>query len=158
MSNKPDIDQVASFKKELPVNITDADKAERGARAITCYQEIVDIEASKAEAVAGFNADLKDKRKEMRTLCAAATTGQELAQVDCVEEFNYTLGTVSTRRCDTNEALEERAMTLDERNERLPGMGDNVTHIPAGVDKDPKKRGKHKLAAVSDEESADATH
>lgn len=160
MSQEPEepIERGETFTKELLVDITDEDKDGRKNRLADVVLELAEIDAKKAEAMSGFNKELKDKRKEMNALAAAIRTGQEKKELDCFERFDFRRNVVETRRSDTEEVIDERAMTMDERQERLPGTEgedepSSVTRIPPGVAAPKGRKGKKAAADAATEEA-----
>jgi hypothetical protein len=79
---------------------------------------IADLEAL-AQEKADFMADLKGRHKDaqakVKLLAEKIRTGSEVRLVECRLEKDFLSNAVRTYRTDTNELVEERAMTVEER-------------------------------------------
>lgn len=125
----------------IMVDLSDEEIAERKNKLVKAESELQKVTADKAEAMASFNATLKDRRAEIRSCVAAIQTGSEEREVEVFDRHDKRRNTVETVRADTKEVIHERAMTAEERQ---GGLFDGAA--PEGAEepeaKPKKRRGK----------------
>lgn len=148
MSKKKTGPKTISMK--LPVKLTKEERDERTAELLAALQKEVDLVSEKSEAVAGFNASIKLQRQLVSEKRKVLEKGEEPRDVECVEVFDFRLQQVHVDRKDTGERVSTRAMSVDERQETLPGVderdGSMTTSLgdalDAKADKAKKRSGK----------------
>jgi hypothetical protein len=85
---------------------------------VSLANAIADLEAltqEKAEFMAEHKGRHKDAKAKVKLLAEKIRTGSEMRMVECHLEKDYLGNAVRTYRTDTNELVEERAMTPEER-------------------------------------------
>ncbi len=100
-------------------------------RLVAVDKEIDAIAAEKAKAVGEYNADLKDKRAERTTLLGVISSGSSKVEIICYNERDDRRGMMLTRRKDTGEVVDERALTAEERDETPNDRQGNLFDKPA---------------------------
>ena len=108
--------------KRLHVVLTDSEKLERTTALLEAMSHKDLLIAEKSLATAEANAAIKTAQKSVRELQQALTDGKELREVECLEVHDFARNAVIRQRADTREGVEERAMSLDERQATLPGV------------------------------------
>jgi hypothetical protein len=69
--------------------------------------------------MAGYAAKLKEKTAQVGLLLSKVQNGFEMRQVPCKEVHDFKTGTVVITRTDTNEEIESREMTEDEKQGKM---------------------------------------
>lgn len=67
-----------------------------------------------------IKARIQSSESKIRELANKIRAGYEIRPVDCVQTMDYSNGTVIVQRLDSMEKVSERAMTVEERQPRLP--------------------------------------
>jgi hypothetical protein len=100
--------------------------------------ELEEIEGRKRTAMSGFNEELKLKRKQEISLRAMINSKSMQVEVECYPERDDRRGMMLTRRVDTGEIVDERALTAEERgvNDRQVEMFAVGQPAPAPADSD----------------------
>jgi hypothetical protein len=124
--NQAEIPKGRTFKKEIIVDLPKENQQDKHERLAEVDRAILESAAAKAAANGEFNAELKELRKEQKTILDTLTTGKETIEVDCYEEIDERRLEILTRRVDTNDVLHEftRPMTAEERQVCLPTGGE----------------------------------
>lgn len=130
--------------KILPVKLTPDEMTSLALRMAEIHGEIGSIEAEKKEKASAYKARIEERRGEMRNISHSLIIRSEMRDVECLESFVFVTNSVETRREDTGDLIERRAMTLQERQAELPGLC--VPVEPATVA--PAKKGRTKLEAA----------
>jgi hypothetical protein len=108
-------DETPVITKELEYQFTSDEIRNLGISLSQAIEEVEGLEEEKA----GFMADLKGRMKEakdkVKLLAAKIRTGSEMRLIDCRLEKDFMSNAVRTYRIDTDELVEERAMTAEER-------------------------------------------
>lgn len=128
----------------IMVDLSDEEIAERKNKLVKAESELQKVTADKAEAMASFNATLKDRRNEIRSCVAAIQTGSEKREVEVYERHDKRRNIVETVRADTKAVIHERAMTAEERQ---CGLFDGAPGGAEEPEEKPKKRGRKKGGA-----------
>jgi hypothetical protein len=102
------------------VKLSDTEKLQRTTELLAAMSAKDALVAKKSLQTAEINAEIKTAQKVVRELSDNLKDGSEERDVECVEVHDFSRNTVTLRRLDTNEVVEERAMSLDERQETLP--------------------------------------
>lgn len=84
-------------------------------------RELIRLEVEKKAAAKVFTNQIKPLEAERDTILQALDSGTEKRQVEVYERFDDRLGKVEVRRVDTDEVVEERAMTAQEREDSAQG-------------------------------------
>lgn len=100
--------KVEHFKADLPCTLTDAEIAERAQR---CERLRAEIEGVKARA----KSEVAEIDSEVKTLALQVARGIADKPVACVRKYIYRIGRVQEVRTDTGAVLNDRAMTIFER-------------------------------------------
>lgn len=111
----------ATIMRELPVDLDDEAlraKGEELAIAECKRKEQIDAYLIKARA---HRAELKEMGESINKLSQAVKTKKEIRKVECRQTIDERTCVVRTYRIDTNEMVDERALTDDERQRWLPG-------------------------------------
>lgn len=109
-----------TFFKTVEVSVGEAESNLHKDRLVAVDRSIISTEAEKATAVSKFNDELKQKRKERIKLLDAISNGREQRDIECYQVADERLGTMFTRRVDTDQVIDERALTLEERQGKFP--------------------------------------
>jgi hypothetical protein len=108
--------------KQLPVQLTEAEKLERASKAAGISKKYCEVEAVKKERTSELGRELKTLRAEKEQLLEAVRTGIEIQHVEIEERRNDTAATIDTYRLDTGEKIFSRPQTPDERQGKLFGL------------------------------------
>jgi hypothetical protein len=107
--------------------------------------ELEEIEGRKRAAMSGFNEELKLKRKQEISLRAMINSKSMQVEYQCYSERDDRRGMMLTRRSDTGEIVDERALTAEERKVADDRQGNlfegPVAVAPDAVDDEPEERG-----------------
>lgn len=76
---------------------------------------------------AQYDSKIKQFEAEIANMSERLNSGWEMRSVECEEIKDFQTGNVITRRIDTGERIEERAMTFEERQQELPFNGKEST-------------------------------
>jgi hypothetical protein len=109
-----------TFKRPLPVALTDEEVQGKGRKAAKLQDLCEDIESKLKTAGKELRDELKAKRGELRGLLHDVSNGTEDRDVLCWEQMDYARGEVRVIRADDGKTVEGRTMTADERQEKLP--------------------------------------
>jgi hypothetical protein len=111
---------VNTFKRPLPVALTDEEVQAKGRKAAKLQDQCEGIEAKLKTVGKELRDELKAKRGELRGLLHDVSNGTEDRDVLCWEQMDYNRGEVRVIRADDGKTVESRTMTPDERQEKLP--------------------------------------
>ena len=117
MSNKTEKTLSKNITKPLPCRLTDGELLGYGRDVAAGYATVQRLESE----LDGIKQDYKGKITVQeatigsRTACIAS--GSETRDVKCVEVKNWTAGTVTVTRLDTDEIIESRPMREDEKQQ-----------------------------------------
>lgn len=129
-----------TFGHLINVELDAAELARKAEQHVEICNEIERIEQRKSEALGDFNKELKDKRKEESDLRKVINSKSLKIEVLCYPERDDRRGMMLTRRKDTGEVVDERALTAEERNEaaddRQGNLFDKPPAPPADIDED----------------------
>jgi hypothetical protein len=113
-------DQRKLFDRYLKCVLTDDEKASKREQVMVLMDRWEQIDAERARAVEGYKSKLGVVKEEMNSIRHMVKMGVENRTVQCEEFRDYALGLVWVKRLDTGEIIEERAMTAEERQPKLP--------------------------------------
>lgn len=111
--------------RNLPVKLTESETLARGEELARVVDEYKREEAAEKARAKLAREGLVAKRQRMETLAQAVETRTEHRDVQCTWTYAHATLTAKLRRVDTGAEVESRAMSFEERQERLPGMGDD---------------------------------
>lgn len=105
--------------KKVPVPVTDEEKIAMSHKLAQMLCERERINGEKAAACEGWNKEIREIDKRSKQLAKAIHTGKDERDVECEEVMVFETNTVQTKRVDTGEIVDQRAMTADERQTSL---------------------------------------
>jgi hypothetical protein len=106
--------------RNLKCKLTQVEIDERRESVLKKLDEKDRIDFERKRVADGFKSKIGVIDEEISDLRSTLKRGYEDRNVECDEERDYALGKVFIRRLDTFEIVEERAMTVDERQPKLP--------------------------------------
>lgn len=115
------------FQEELPVDLTDAELLDTGARLGETLTKIEEVLDKKKETNADFKHQLEKLKADMNRLQTLLKRGYDLRSVNCVRTIDYETRVVIETRVDTGEVLRPRACKPSELQ-----MEADLTVLPAG--------------------------
>ena len=101
--------------KTLPVALTDAEKLSFGSRLSHALARITELENDHDQVKKDHKQAVGAVQAEVVALGKIVRTGQEKRPVPCLETFNFPASTIDVHRLDTKEKVENRTMTVQER-------------------------------------------
>lgn len=104
--------------RKLPVKLTEAELAERGARLAHEVGEIRKLEDRKRESAAEFKTAIDALTQSSRALAGIVERGEETRDVECYLTIQGDQAVI--RREDTDDVVERRNATEQELQEKLP--------------------------------------
>jgi len=123
--------------RELPVKLTEAEMAGVAKEIGRLNRERSAMEAQAKVSASQWKDRIGGLDAQIGDLATKADIGVENRPVDCEEIHDYRLGEVRVTRIDTQDTLEVRPMTADERQPSLPAPGmDKPPKAKKGADKD----------------------
>ena len=105
--------------RQLPVTLTQEEINLRAMDLARRIDEIDDVHAEKAEAMAGFKQRFEELENIKNGLARVIRSGFEYRDVQVEERPNHDRKVVETYRTDTGERVDVRAMREDEMQEDL---------------------------------------
>jgi len=129
-----------TFLHTVVVDVPTEETGARMTRLLEVLNKIDATEADKASRVSDFNAEIKQLNKEAHKLREAITTGKERRDVECYEQPDERRNIVFIVRASDGKVIDERAMTLEDRQEPLPF--DKATDVPSGNSGNPVGAGE----------------
>lgn len=130
-----------TFMHTIEVDLSADEQLALKDQLVVVDNRMLDIEREKAAEMSGFNERLKTTRKERLTILEAIASGKGRRELACYEEREGETRML-IKRVDTNEVIDERALTLDERegkaesDERQPDLFDHRAVGAGGGDED----------------------
>lgn len=132
------------YDRDVDFELKAGEVAERQQKLLFELATIERLELERREASADYNAQLKEHRELVRRLRAAIESRSEQRAVKVFDRHVERTGMVQVVVASTNKVVEERAMTLEEREgpkqPELPGVGKKrgrkaaEPEMPAGAD------------------------
>lgn len=117
-----------TFIDKLDCTLSDEELAERKDRLATEYQALTEVQDEKADVMADYSKKIKGHQKVLAALIDAISTGKEKREVECLERRDDRLGVMQIIRGDTGEMVEERPLTLEERQVGMFDGSGEATH------------------------------
>jgi len=111
--------KVEAFRQQLRVTLTTEEVASRADRAAHVLAERDQKEEEAKAAQKHLKSIIDNMEAEMRRLSNEVRDHATYQLVDCERVYDYETGRVSEIRKDTGESVNERAMTLEERQQEL---------------------------------------
>jgi len=109
----------------LPCKLDAEGIAAAAGKLAKANQAMESLEAEKKATMSGFTARKNALLSEVHTLSQQVTDGVVMQNVECELQLNYTTMRATLIRLDTQEVVEERAMTDEEKQMDLPFDGDD---------------------------------
>jgi len=109
--------------RELPVKLTAAELQARGALIGQKMGILLRIELQAAAAKDHYKAEATRTRKEIEQLGEVLEKGTEVREVECEVVLNWHDATRDTRRTDTGDVVDSRALSPKERQQELFRQG-----------------------------------
>jgi hypothetical protein len=109
-------------KRDLEVKLSESEVLKRIEELLDASQARDALRSLKSEQTSNINAEIKLAEQRVRDLNAALRNKKEKREVERFERMVFPTNTVEVVRADTNEVVERRAMTVDERQATLPGV------------------------------------
>lgn len=106
--------------KQLRCDLSDEEKLRKAEGIGHKINDLTKIQTAKKESASSYKAQEERVDGEVKDMARALASGYEMRDVECRILMDYTEATVSYERCDTNEIVETRRMTVHERQMRLP--------------------------------------
>ncbi len=125
-----------TFKRTLPVALTDEEHRARAIAAAKLAEKIEAMQAELAEASKESRAEIKAEKAKHKALNHVIAACEEEREVLCYEQPDFERGVVVVHRAGGGDVVERRTMTAAERQEQLF----NEAEKPAAGKK--AKRGK----------------
>lgn len=100
---------------QFPFPLGEQGKAEVANKLAAAIQQLESIEGQKKAADAGFNGQMKSIQQQIHTLSYKVINNEEMRSIVCDLQLNYTKQTATLIRTDTNEVVQERPMTDEEK-------------------------------------------
>lgn len=117
----PHVEQIATGTRTLECVLSEAERNAAAARVVELTQQLDDLDIDAKAAARSFKARAELLEGERRIEMAKHRTGKEQRSVEWVRVFDLGADRVRTVRIDTNEVIEDRAPTKEER--QLPLFG-----------------------------------
>lgn len=115
--------------RNLPVKLTESETLMRGEELARTVEQYKAEEAAEKDRAKKAKEGLLALRTRMETLSRVVDTRVEHRDIPCGWAFRHADLTAVLHRRDTGEIVETRPMTMTERQERLPGLEDELeTH------------------------------
>lgn len=105
--------------RALEINLQPHEFAQLGKEAADIAADINSTEDEFKKIKTEWSGRLSEKRNHLDETLESIRHGKKTEQVECVLELNYQANSVTTRRKDTGEMVEERAMTFEERQKTM---------------------------------------
>jgi hypothetical protein len=108
------------FLKTIEVEINDAESQKLLQDHLELELQIDAVRASRASEMAEYNSRLKELRQRRGELINSIHTKKEKRDVAVYNEADERRGIMLTKRADNHVVVDERALTLDERQGKFP--------------------------------------
>lgn len=108
-----------TVKKNLLYQFTESELKKIGQEMAFTVGELEDLEQEKKDAMAGFKDRMEALSTRIKDAAHKINTGQEQRLIDCEVRKDFARNVVETFRLDTYGLVEERALTLEERQQEL---------------------------------------
>jgi len=109
----------------LQVQLTQEEQLAAGKKLAEAVRTLTNCQAQAKSAASQFKAKIDEMQAKINGLQILISDGYELRSVPCVNVMDYTDVMVRVTRTDTDEIVEERKLTEDERQSSLPFDGED---------------------------------
>lgn len=123
MAKKKDTVKVTHEPHKFPFPLSEESKAAVATELASAIQEIESLDGEKKSVVAEYNGRVKVVQQRIHTLSYKVTSGEEMRSVDCELKLNYTKLIATLVRLDTQEVVNDRPMTDEERQMTFDDCG-----------------------------------
>lgn len=103
----------------LPVKLSEGELLEMAHESAKAHVSSVTIEGEAKAAADDFKAQIGKNKARVSYLSGCINTGQQMREVECNWELNYTDHTASLIRTDTNEVVRTRPLRAQEYQKEL---------------------------------------
>lgn len=114
-SKKPMAEPRETFEHSIEIDLTDAELAAGRKRNMQIDIEIDAVKQRQAAANTVFKEELEVLKREQKPLKEAEKTKKAKVEVNCYSQRDTAGARMLTLRCDTDEIVDERALTAEER-------------------------------------------
>lgn len=90
-----------------------------GGQMAQSYQRLQTLEAEKKSVATRFKNDIEAEQLKASNIADNISTGWEMRQLPCIEEWDYETGIITTTRNDTGEIVRTRQMLEADRQAKL---------------------------------------
>jgi hypothetical protein len=108
------------FNRLLKVSFSPPEKIEMSEQIANAIRNLKKAQDDLASVAAQFKSEIKKFEGEIASLAEKVNSGWEMRNIPCREVKDFSVGAVLVFRDDTQELIEERAMTAEERQPELP--------------------------------------
>jgi hypothetical protein len=123
-----------TFDREITRKLGKNEHGEYGVKLGKALQKKHEISGDFDEVKASWKSKLAAADLEIERLAKAVREGEETTVVQCYEQIHEQLGKATIHRCDDDRQVDERPLTLTERQGTLPGINN-----PDEEDDDPEE-------------------
>jgi hypothetical protein len=106
--------------RHLPCKLSREEYEQRTQRLCERLNKRQDIAAQKIAQNAIWYRELKETNAEIETLTKTVATGEEIREVECIEEKDLDRRVLVVRRLDTGAVVDSRPLTVEECQADLP--------------------------------------
>lgn len=108
------------FLRTIEHDITDEENSLKKNDLVALELKIDSVKLDKQSRNSDFNAELKQLNNQRAALLGTIQTGREKREIECYEVPDERRGIMAILRADTKEVIDERALTLEERQGKFP--------------------------------------
>lgn len=113
---------MSQVTRQLPVQLSDDETRIKGETLAATIEDYKAAEVEKKNITAQVSKKLKDLRARANELSSQIKNRKEDRAVVCTEEPEYRKGVMQTIRTDTQQVVEERPLTIEERQTNLRAL------------------------------------
>lgn len=117
-------------KRYIKYVFTEDEKQKIADRMSQAVSEKARVELKKAETMSALNAEIKGFDTEIANLAEDYSQGWTMKDFECYEIFDYDLKRVVIFRADTDERVDERAMTSSEFQQEMFTPSEEMEKMP----------------------------
>jgi hypothetical protein len=137
--DKPMEIQETKTVKILKVMFSEKEKVDMAGQIANSIRNLNRVEDELASISAEYRSEIKKYQIEIKTTAQKLNTGWEMRSIPCIEKKDYDNGSIQIFRNDTQEMIEERAMTAEER--QMTFFDENESKALAGEKSEPGVEG-----------------
>ena len=116
---KKDLIKITFEPHNLPFKLGIKEKAEAAEELATALQSAESLALERKSVLSDFNSRAGGLTKKIHTLTLNVKDGMQMRSLECDLHLNYTKLTATIIRTDTNETVEERPMSEEEKQMQL---------------------------------------